>query len=334
MVKVGVIGATGFTGEKLVELLLNHSEAELTYISAKLEKEVGFSEVYPKFIKKIGLKCKDLDLAEAANTADLLFLAVPHTVSFNLAPFLLKKKKKVIDLSADYRIHDPKIYKHFYKVSHRDKKNLDKAVYGLPEFYRDSIKDTQLLANPGCYPTVSILSLAPVIKEKCVDDIIIDAKTGVTGGGRKPSLQFHYAHLSGNMFGYKLFSHQHTPEIDQILKEISGFKTSVLFTPHIIPSERGILVTIYAKLKKAMTKKDILDLYKGQYKDEPFVRILSDRLPQLKDVVDTNFCDIGMEVRGKQLIIIGTIDNLLKGASGQAVQNMNIMLRLDEKAGL
>lgn len=332
--RIGVIGATGFTGEKLVEILLNHPEAELVYLSARVDKKVKLSSAFPKFKKRTGLFLEKLNLEKAADLADLFFLALPHTVSFKIAPFFIKKGKTVIDLSADYRFKNAGLYKKFYKTAHKDKKNLPKAVYGLPEFYREDIKKSKLIANPGCYPTVSILSCAPLLKENIIKDIIIDAKSGITGAGRKPFLNFHFAHLSGNMYAYKLFSHQHQPEIEQVLSDLSGKKTELIFTPHVIPVERGILTTVYANLRKKAGKKDIAGIYASYYRDERFVRVLKEKIPQLKDVTDTNFCDIGFEVKGDKIIISSAIDNLMKGASGQAVQNMNIILGIKEDTGL
>ncbi len=332
--KIGVIGATGFTGEKLIEILLTHPEAELVYLSARVDKKVKLSGAFPKFKKKTGLFLEKLNLEKAEASADLFFLALPHTVSFKIAPFFIKKGKTVIDLSADYRFKDAGLYKKFYKTAHKDKKNLPKAVYGLPEFYREDIKKSKLIANPGCYPTVSILSCAPLLREKVIKDIIIDAKSGITGAGRKPSLNFHFAHLSGNMYAYKLFSHQHQPEIERILSDLAGRGNRLIFTPHVIPAERGILITVYAGLLKRISKKDIIRIYSSYYRHEKFVRILKNRMPQLKDVADTNFCDIGFEVKGDKIIISSAIDNLMKGASGQAVQNMNIILGVKEDTGL
>jgi len=332
--KVAVLGATGFTGEKLVELLLSHAAVKISYLSAVLDKDMQFSQIFPKFKNRLDLICKNLDLEEAAKNCDLVFLALPHRVSFEIAPFFLKKGKTVIDLSADYRLKDLGAYKEFYGVSHKDPENVTAAVYGLPEFYRDKIKNAKLIANPGCYPTVSILSIAPLLKEKMIENIIIDAKSGITGAGRKASLDYHYAHLNGNLFAYKPFGHQHLPEINQILSEISKKDVSLHFTPHVIPAERGILITVYADLTSKLTKDDVYSVYEKYYKDEPFVRIFKDRLPQLKDVVETNFCDIGFATDGKSLVAVGAIDNLIKGASGQAVQNMNIMMGFDEAQGL
>lgn len=335
MIKVGVIGASGFTGEKLVEILLTHPKVKISYLSALVDKKMRFSELFSKFKQKLDLECKNLDLEEAAKSSQVLFLALPHTVSFKVAPFLLKKKKMVVDLSADYRLKNLAVYKQFYGASHKDAANLKKAVYGLPEFYRNEIKKAQLLANPGCYPTVSILSLAPLLKAGLLHPkIIIDAKSGVTGAGRKASLNFHYAHLQGNLFAYKLFAHQHTPEITQVLDEISGRRTQVIFAPHLIPAERGILITVYAHLRRKIKRQELFSVYNKHYGREPFIRIFKDKLPQLKDVIDTNFCDIGFQLHNDALIVVSAIDNLIKGASGQAIQNMNIMLGFKEELGL
>lgn len=333
-IKVAVIGATGFTGEKLVEILLGHPKVAITYISAVLDKECAFSDIFAHFKSRLDIICKNLNMEEAAAKAEVIFLALPHKISLQIAPFFLKKKKIVIDLSADYRFKDVKVYEHFYKTTHSDSANLRNAVYGLPEFYRQAIKKTQLVANPGCYPTVSILSTAPLLKAGLLENIIIDAKSGITGAGRHASLAYHFAHLHGNIFSYKPFGHQHLPEISQILSDIAKTKVQLRFTPHVIPAERGILATIYGQLNKALDVKELNALYTQCYSKEPFVRFLGQQLPQLKDVIETNYCDIGLQIEGKNIVIVGTIDNLIKGASGQAVQNMNIICGWDETLGL
>jgi len=333
-IKVAVLGATGFTGEKLVEILINHPKVKVSYLSAVVEKTARFSSIFPYFKGKIDLVCGNLNLKKAAE-ADLIFLSLPHRVSFLYAPNFLEKGKIVIDLSADYRLKDSNIYKAYYGVNHKDKKNLKQAVYGLPEFFKSEIKKAKLIANPGCYPTVSILSLAPLLKENIIakEDIIIDAKSGITGAGRKAALDYHYAHLSQNLKAYKVFGHQHLPEINQILGAITKNEIDLQFSPHLVPIERGILITVYAKLKKKISAKAIQSVYKKYYKNTPFVRVF-DCLPCLKDVVGTNYCDIGFAISGKKIVIVGCIDNLIKGASGQAVQNMNIILGWDEALGL
>ncbi|MCF7907416.1 MAG: N-acetyl-gamma-glutamyl-phosphate reductase [Candidatus Omnitrophica bacterium] len=334
MIKAAVLGATGFTGEKLIEILLNHPKVQIGYICAKVEKIQKFSTIFPHFKNKLDMVCANPDLEQAAKLAEVIFLALPHKLSYTVAPFFLEKGKLVVDLSADYRLKDPKVYEQFYKAKHKDLKNLKNSVYGLPEYYKEKIKKAKLIANPGCYPTVSTLSLAPLLKEGVVKNVIIDAKSGISGAGRNPDLTYRYDHLSGNLFGYKLFDHQHLPEIEQVLSNISKKKVSLRFTPHVIPAERGILATIYADLVKPVKENTVNSIYAQYYKKAPFVRLFKQKLPQLKDVVGSNFCDIGFQIKDKKIVIIGTIDNLIKGAAGQAVQNMNIALGWDEKLGL
>jgi N-acetyl-gamma-glutamyl-phosphate reductase len=266
-------------------------------------------------------------------------LALPHRVSMEIAPKFLKLKKKVIDLSADYRLEDLKVYKKWYGVSHKDEGNLKEAVYGLPEAYRSSIKGARLIANPGCYPTASLLALLPIVKQRAgqLEYLIIDAKTGVTGAGRKPDISISFAEVDENLKAYKINEHQHAPEIAQELSKLGGGIPELVFVPHLAPMRRGILATIYIKLAGELGEKEIFDLYEKSYKKEPFVRVMGKgTYPEIKNVVGTNFCDIGIKVdKTKRLVIIvSAIDNLDKGASGQAVQNMNIMCGFDERAGL
>jgi N-acetyl-gamma-glutamyl-phosphate reductase len=332
--KVGVIGASGFTGEKLIELLLRHPKVHLSYISFGREGALVYSDLYPKFKKRLDILCATLNVEEAAKKSDILFLALPHKTSFAVVPELLKAGKTVIDLSADYRLKDPEVYKAFYQVEHTDTVNLKKAVYGMPEFFRAKIKKAKLIANPGCYPTAVTLTLAPLVKERLVTDIVVDAKSGITGAGRKAALEYHYAHLNGNMYAYKVFGHQHLPEMRQNLETIGGFKGEFRFVPHVIPVECGIMATVHAKLAKKISKEEILKVYEKYYGKEPFVRLFKDKLPQLKDVCGTNYCDIGVDVDDKYLVAVGVIDNLMKGAASQAVHNMNIICGFDEKEGL
>jgi N-acetyl-gamma-glutamyl-phosphate reductase len=251
-----------------------------------------------------------------------------------VVPYLLKEGKIIIDLSADYRLRDLKVYKDFYQVEHADPKNITKAVYGMPEFFRAKIKKVRFIANPGCYPTVTTLSIAPLAKEGLIKDIVVDAKSGITGAGRKAALEYHFAHLNGNMYAYKVFGHQHIPEIAQTLSDICGNKVDFRFVPHVIPVEVGIMATVHVKLSKKMDKEDLLKIYKKYYGNEPFLRIFTNKLPQLKDVVNTNFCDIGVETDGKYAVIIGVIDNLMKGAASQAIHNMNIICGWEETTGI
>jgi N-acetyl-gamma-glutamyl-phosphate reductase len=336
MIKVGVVGATGYTGEEIVAALLKNPGVEIASLTGLVEKEAPFSELFPKFAKKVSIVCKNLDVEEVAANSDLVFLALPHTVSMKVAPQFLKKGKKVIDLSADYRL-PPETYEEWYGAKHADKGNIPQAVYGLPELNRDKIKQAQLVANPGCYPTSVILPLLPIIKNVAEAGltVIVDSKTGATGAGRKASIPLSFGEIDENLKCYKANEHQHMPEMEHILSAAAGKDVKINFAPHLLPVRRGIMSTIYIPHDGLPDIKDIQKLYADYYKDEPFVRVSRPGyMPQLLDAVETNFCDIGIKSAGGMLIIVSVIDNLMKGAGGQAVQNMNIMLGLDETAGL
>ena len=334
MINVGVVGATGYTGEEIVEVLLRNKEVEITSLTALVDKEMPFSEMYPKFDKKTSLICKNLDIDEVAKTSDLVFLALPHTVSMQIAPEFFKKGKRVIDLSADYRLPQD-VYEKWYATKHTDVGNLDAAVYGLPELNAEKIKDANLIANPGCFPTSVILGLLPIAKETAGKDIIIDAKTGVTGAGRKALIPLVFGEVDEDLKCYKANEHQHMPEMEYILSEAASAGVKVNFVPHLLPVKRGIFSTMYIKNENMPDIEEIYKKYTDCYENKPFVRVrkLGD-MPQLKDVVGSNFCDIGIKSAGGMILIVTCIDNLLKGASGQAVQNMNIMYGLDETLGL
>ncbi|MDD2689111.1 MAG: N-acetyl-gamma-glutamyl-phosphate reductase [Candidatus Omnitrophica bacterium] len=339
MVNVGIIGVTGYAGEELIDILLKHPSARIANISAKIDKPRRISDIFPKFKNRIDLVCSEPDLAKIASTCDLVFLALPHTVSMGIVPGLLKAGKKVIDLSADYRFKEAKIYEKFYNTRHTDKPHIAGAVYGLPEIYRAKIRNALLIANPGCYPTVSILALAPLVALDLIDldSIIIDAKSGVTGAGRKVTENSLFSEINDDFKAYKVNSHQHAPEINQELSKLSGKKIEVTFVPHLLPLDRGILATIYARKKKGAIRKtqNLFTLYKNFYKKEPFVRVKNEGdFPRIKDVFKTNFCDIGIKEEKDAIIIIAAIDNLLKGAAGQAVQNMNIIFKFPEDTAL
>jgi len=341
LVNVAIIGATGHTGEVLIELLLGHPNVRICHLynSGKSSSVQVISDVFPKFKKRLDLVCKKPNYAEIKKDCDLVFLALPHTVSMKFAPKLLSLGKKVIDLSADYRLNNPLAYEKFYKAKHQDKANLKTAIYGLPELNRAKIKNARLLANPGCYPTCAILSLAPLLALNLVDPdaVIIDAKSGVSGAGKRLEKEYLFSEIQGDFRAYKVNEHQHAPEINQQLSKLSGKKVEVVFVPHLLPIERGILSTIYLNKSRSgrLKAKNLVELYKKFYKGEPFIRIKPDGVfPRIKDVVKTNFCDIGIKEFGSKIIVIGVIDNLLKGASSQAVQNMNIMYKLPETAGL
>ena len=336
MLKVGVVGATGYAGEEVIKILVNHKLVKITELSAVIDKEEPISSIFPGLKGKIDLVCKKPNPEVMAKNVDLVFLGLPHQVSMELVPVFMKARKIVIDLSADYRL-SPDVYKVWYGIDHKDKENLPKAVYGLPELYHDAIKKAKLIANPGCYPTSVILGIAPILKEKAIhsDYMIADSKSGATGAGRKPDLALSFSEVNENLRAYKANEHQHKPEIGKILSEVAGKEIDVVFTPHLIPMNRGILSTIYLKLNKKFDTKAVLNIYNSFYKGKPFVRISDEgKLPQVRDVVGTNYCDIGLKVTGDTLIVVSCIDNLKKGAAGQAVQNMNIIAGFDETEGL
>lgn len=339
MLRVGIMGASGYAGEELIKLLERHPDVRLTYLSAKIDKAMPIAVLFPYFKNRLDLVCETPSVNTAVAKCDLVFLALPHTVSMAFVPTLIKKGKKVVDLSADYRLKNPSLYQQWYHKAHTDKENLKKFVFGLPELYREKIKKTNCLANPGCYPTAAILGIVPIVVSGLanVEDIIIDAKSGVTGAGRKAVIDFFFSEVNENFKGYKFNVHQHSPEINQELSKLASAKINVVFCPHLLPLNRGILETIYIKLNKSSDSKTIEDIYKKFYKTEPFVRVKDfGKLPELKDVVGTNFCDIGLvyDAGKKLLIVVSVIDNLLKGASGQAVQNMNIMAGFEERTAL
>ena len=339
MIKVSIVGATGYTGEQIIKILLRHKDAKIVSLTAKLDNEVYIDDEFPELKNLIHQKCYPFEKEKAISGADLIFLALPHTLSMKFSGYFLDKGLKVIDLSADYRLKDAEVYSRWYDCRHTDSGNIEKAVYGLPELYENEIKKADFVANPGCYPTSAILGLAPVLKEglNSGSEIIIDSKTGIMGAGRKASLAFHFPECEGSVKAYRIGAHQHTPEMEQELSKIAGKNIKVLFTPHLIPMSRGILSTIYLTLKKEVSLGKIVELYSDFYKGKPFVRVYPQgKLPQTKDIRSNNFCDIGFaydKATGK-LVIISTVDNLLKGAAGQAVQNMNIMFGLEQTEGL
>jgi N-acetyl-gamma-glutamyl-phosphate reductase len=306
MIKAGVVGATGYAGEEVIKILIRHKDVKITELSAIIDKEEPISSL------------------------------LPHKVSMEIAPAFLKAGKLVVDLSADYRL-DPKVYEKWYGIAHKDTANLAQAVYGLPELYSDLIKKAKLLANPGCYPTSVILGVAPALAGRAVDRsyMIADSKSGATGAGRKADIGLIFCEVNENLKAYKVNDHQHKPEINRILSRVAGEEIDIVFTPHLIPMNRGILSTIYMKLAKPLDTEAAVGIYKAFYKGKPFVRVYdAGKLPQTKDVVGTNFCDIGVKASGSTLIVVSCIDNLVKGAAGQAVQNMNLMCGFSETEGL
>ena len=338
MLKIGIMGASGYAGEELLRILLDHPEVQITAVAAKIDP-VNICKLYPWLKGRLDLECRDMSAEEVSKKCDMVFLALPHKASMQFAPIFLKKGLKVIDLSADFRIKDVNVYEKWYEVKHECPEYIKDAVYGLPEFYRKEVKKADLIANPGCYPTSVILGCAPLLKKNLADpdSIISDSKSGVSGAGRVLAQALMSKELENSFKPYKVNAHRHMPEIDQEIALMAGSKVSVSFVPHLVPMERGMMSTIYLKLKKNIGTGEALKLYKDFYSKEYFVRVMDEGIfPDTKNVVRTNFCDIGCKVfPEKSLVIVVTaIDNLVKGASGQAVQNMNIMYGFEEKLGL
>ncbi|MDP8219446.1 MAG: N-acetyl-gamma-glutamyl-phosphate reductase [Candidatus Theseobacter exili] len=337
MVKAGIVGAAGYSGKELIRILNAHPDVDVVSLTDKQFIGAGIAEVFPEFLGQIDTVIEDFDVQDVSDLCDVVFLALPHGISCKYVPSLLDNGVRVIDISADYRLKDTGSYQKWYGLVHPDGANLKKAVYGLPELNREKIINTDLLANPGCYPTAILLGLLPVGKIGLNDTFIIaDAKTGVSGGGRKPVLPFHFAECNESVRAYKTGVHSHTSEIEMILKDKISKDVSVLFSPHLVPMNRGILATIYIRYS-GMDKDKILKTYESFYSDAPFVNVLKEGcLPSTKDVIGTNYCQIGLvfDERTGMMIVVSVIDNLIKGASGQAVQNMNLMFNLEETAGI
>ncbi len=339
MIRAGIVGITGYTGEELLKILSKHPKAKVTGLYGRSAAETkDLKDVYPHFAD-MNLKVEGLDAKKIAENCDVVFLALPHAVAFEVIPALFDAGVKIVDLSADFRLRKPEVYEKWYKVNHTAKDYISNAVYGLSELNADTIKTAKLVANPGCYPTTILLGCAPAIKEDIIDlkGMIVDAKSGVSGAGRK-STQDYFEKEHPNFRAYNISGgHRHIPEIEQELALLSGEEITISFSPHIMPVERGMLSTIYVGLKKKITTSEIIEKYKEFYKGKDFVKILDEGvLPGIKDVVNTNYCAIGMKVdeRAGRLTIVSVIDNLVKGASGQAVQNMNIMFSIPETTGL
>lgn len=341
VLKVGIVGANGYGGAELLRLLHHHPYIEIENVVSHSTKGTSLTKQYPHFTKINNMKLEDLNQIEINEEIDLLFFSTPSGVTKEMIPYFLEKGKICIDLSGDYRLKDGQLYEKWYKKSPAPSYYLQKAVYGLCEVNRKQLQlpEVKLIANPGCYPTATLLGLIPALKEKLIDpdSIIIDAKSGVSGAGRSPSLGNLFAEINENMKAYKLGEHQHIPEIEQVLEEVYGEHVNISFTTHLIPMTRGIMCTMYANLTKEITTEEMTNIYRLAYEDEHFIRIYSPgESPATKNVSGSNFCDIGLKVdkRTNRLIIVSVIDNLVKGAAGQAIQNMNLINGWDERTGL
>jgi len=334
---VAVLGATGYAGVELLRILARHPVVELTTITSQQHAGKRVGEIYPSLAGKCDLTLEELAPEKIAGRAELVFAALPHETSANAVSALLDKKKRVVDLSADFRLHDPKDYDLWYN-GHKAPHLLSQAVYGLTELHREAIAKARLVANPGCYPTGAILGLAPLYSRKIVRGMpVIDAKSGTTGAGRSAAVDLSFSEVNENFKAYNVGVHRHTPEIEQELGELAGERVPVLFAPHLVPMNRGILSTIYVELKSPPGDGELKKLYEEFYRGEPFVRLLPPgQFPQAKDVRGSNDCAIGYryDARTDRLVVVTALDNLVKGAAGQAVQNMNVMCGWREDEGL
>lgn len=339
MINIGIVGASGYTGAELARILVNHPEARITVATSRQYAGRPLSEIFPHLRGRADLICENLPVDELCERADLFFTAVPHKTAMDLVPDLLAAGKKVIDLSADFRLRELAVYEEWYQP-HSSSHLLSEAVYGLPELYRDQIAGSRLVANPGCYPTSIILGLAPLLAAGAVipETIIADSKSGTSGAGRAAQTGTLFCEVHDGFRPYKVGrAHRHTPEIEQELSALAGRQVKVTFTPHLLPISRGILSTVYASLAPDFDRKRIDELYRAKYGDEPFIRLLADGVfPATQYVRGSNYCDISYKIDPAtgRIIVMTTIDNIVKGASGQAVQNMNIVCGFAETAGL
>ena len=339
MIKVGILGATGYAGQEIVRLLLSHKEAEIVWLGSQSYVDKKYSNVFGNMFRLVENVCKADNIEELANEVDVIFTATPQGFCSSIINEDVLSKTKVIDLSADFRIKDVEIYEKWYGITHKSPEYIKEAVYGLCEVNREQVKKARLVANPGCYPTCSFLSIYPLAKAGLIDmqSIIIDAKSGTSGAGRGAKVNNLYCEVNENIKAYGVANHRHTPEIEEQLSYASGENTLINFTPHLVPMNRGILITAYGNLKQKMTYDEVKEIYDNCYKDEYFVRVLDkDVTPETRFVEGSNFVDVNFKIdeRTNRIIMMGAMDNLVKGAAGQAIQNMNLMFGLEENMGL
>ena len=339
MIKVGIIGATGYAGGELVRILMGHKDAEIKWYGSRSYVDQKYADVYRNMFQIVDAKCMDDNMEELADQVDVIFTATPQGLCASLVNEEILSKTKIIDLSADFRLKDVNVYEEWYKIEHKAPQYIDEAVYGLCEINRDLVKSARIVANPGCYTTCSILTAYPLAKEGLIDmsTLIIDAKSGTSGAGRGAKLPNLCCEVNENIKAYGVATHRHTPEIEEQLGYASGEKVVLNFTPHLVPMNRGILATEYATLKKKVTYEEVKAVYDQYYAKEKFVRVLDrDVCPETKWVEGSNYVDIGFKIdpRTNRIIMMGAIDNLVKGAAGQAVQNMNLLFGLPEDEGL
>ncbi|MDO4277800.1 N-acetyl-gamma-glutamyl-phosphate reductase [Lachnoclostridium edouardi] len=339
MMKVGIIGSTGYAGGELARLLLQREDTEIIWYGSKSYVGQKYASIYQNMFQFVEAECKEDNIEELAEQADVIFMATPQGLCASLVNENILSKVKIIDLSADFRIKDVGVYEQWYKIKHASPQFIEEAVYGLPEINREAVKKARLIANPGCYPTCSFLSIYPLAKEGLIDmnTIIIDAKSGTSGAGRGAKVDNLYCEVNENMKAYAVGSHRHTPEIEEQLSKAAGKAAAISFTPHLVPMNRGILVTAYASLTKTVSYEEVKAVYDKYYSKEYFVRVLDkDMVPQTRFVEGSNFADVNFKIdpRTNRIIMMGAIDNVVKGAAGQAIQNMNLMFGLPENTGL
>ena len=336
--KVGIIGATGYTGVELLRLLLHHPKVEVAALTSQKYAGMPIDQVFPSLMKHLPLKCEELNVEQISKKTDFVFTAVPHKTAMEVVPLFHRQGKKIVDLSADFRFRNAAVYEKWYQ-KHTSADLLPESVYGLPELHREEIRNARIVGNPGCYPTGALIGLSPLVKKGMisVDHIVVDSKSGVSGAGRDVVLESLFCEVNEGVKAYKIFAHRHTPEIDQELSRLAQKEMNVTFVPHLIPMDRGILSTLYVRLTKKMKTEELLHAIEDFYQGEPFIRTYpKGKLPSTKDVRGSNFCGIGVTVSESdhRAVIVTAIDNLVKGASGEAVQNMNIMLGFPETMGL
>lgn len=328
MKSIGIIGGTGYTGGELARMLSTHPEIEIEYMTSRQSAGRKVSDVH-SYLKGY----VDIDFTNEVGDVDLVFVATPHGVAMDEVPKFMERGIKVIDMSGDYRLHDPAEYKKWYDHDHTDEKYLNMSVYGLPEFFRNDIKKSDIVANPGCYATATVLAIAPLLKAGSISkDVIVDAKSGTSGAGMVPSARTHHPFCGESIIPYGTGTHRHTPEIEMALNSFCNNSADVLFSPHLLPIVRGILSTCYMTLNSDITAKDVQNIYEKTYNNEHFIHMVDE--PSIRAVVGSNHCQVGVKTFGKKVVAFSTIDNLVKGASGQAIQCANLMLGLDEGMGL
>ncbi len=339
MIKVGIIGSTGYAGQEIVRLILNHKDAEVVWYGSRSYIDKKYYEVFGNMFQIVDDKCLDDNMEELAKAVDVIFTATPQGLCASLVNEEILNKVKIIDLSADFRIKDVKVYEKWYGLEHKSPQFIDEAVYGLCEINREKIKGARLIANPGCYTTCSILSFYPLLKEGLIDpnSIIIDAKSGTSGAGRGAKVNNLFCEVNENIKAYGVLTHRHTPEIEEQLGYAAGEPLKIIFTPHLVPMNRGILVTGYANLKQPLTYETVRAAYDKYYADEKFIRVLDQNVcPETRWVEGSNYVDVNFKIdeRTNRIVVMGALDNIVKGAAGQAIQNMNLIFGLPESEGL